>query len=305
MIIQSTQELRALTGNYYANNDFEKIKGDIEQATEELANVVGQAVIELAEEVAGTEEPGEQERELLIRVQRPIALLATLRMYQKNDLSHEDDGRKFKVSTDGGEKLPWEWQLDRDDALHLEEYYRAADALVRYLNRTKNEAWTGTEQYRLASRLIIRSGADFDRYFPIEKSERMYLLLLPFIQEVQRLTVERAYGEGWELLLEEQEQPESGAHFAACMAVALLAMSKALRRLPLRLFPGGVIRGYMTKNGMRESQVASTDDIVRVSSWMSDDAKDWIEEMKQARDGSMPEYELLPRNHRRNKYCRL
>lgn len=132
MLIDRTEQLRLLTGNYYANNDFTKIEGDIEQATDELARLVGEGVVALAEK-AYDDDP------LRKLVQRPVAILATLRMYQKNDLSHEDDGRKFKVSTDGGDKLPWEWQLDRDDALQIEAYYRAVDSLIVYLNKTKPE----------------------------------------------------------------------------------------------------------------------------------------------------------------------
>lgn len=33
------QELRELTGNYYANNKFDKISGEIELATEELSSL--------------------------------------------------------------------------------------------------------------------------------------------------------------------------------------------------------------------------------------------------------------------------
>ena len=93
LLINSSEELRQLTGNYYANNDFSKVVGDIEQATEELTELVGEKVMEQA--TIGNN------AELLKKVQRPIAILATLRLYRKNDLSHEDDGRKFKVSTDG------------------------------------------------------------------------------------------------------------------------------------------------------------------------------------------------------------
>lgn len=110
-----TKELRELTGNYYANNDFGKIKGEIELATEELSALIGEEVYKKAEEAYLNDTT--EEDELVRKVQRPIAIMATLRMYQKNDLSHEDDGRKFKIATDNSEKLPWEWQLDRDDAL--------------------------------------------------------------------------------------------------------------------------------------------------------------------------------------------
>lgn len=301
---KGAQELRELTGNYYANNKFNKIAGEIELAAEELAALVGDDVMVLAGKYYA--EPGEDaDAELVRKVQRPIAILATLRMYRKNDLSHEDDGRKFKMATDGSEKLPWEWQLDRDDALHLEEYYKAVDALIRYLNKEQLKEWTETASYKLSQTLIIRNGEAFDSYFPIERSERMYLMLVPFIREAQMLTVKRAYGSGWDDLLEEKDVPETDAHFAACKAVALLAMSMALRRLSLGVIPGGVIRRFMTENGMGESEPASLKDVERVAGWMADDATTWVNEMKLARDGGPAEYELLPKNDRRNKYCRL
>lgn len=303
---QGAKELRELTANYYANNDFSKIVGEIELATDELAQLVGEKVIELAETYYMNPEAADAGAEVVRKVQRPVALLATLRLYQKNDLSHEDDGRKFKVATDGSEKLPWEWQLERDDALHLEEYYKAVDELIRYLNEKKPVEWTDFPAYKLSQALIIRSGAAFDSYFPIERSERIFFLLLPFIKEAQQLTVKRAYGiAAWDALLAENAVPESDAHFAACKAVALLAMSMALRRLPLSVMPGGVIRRFVAESGMSESEPASLGDVERVAGWLVDDAATWIDEMKRARDGSMPDYELLPKNDRRNKYCRL
>lgn len=298
------QELRELTGNYYANNKFDKISGEIELATEELSSLIGDEAMKLVEKYY-TEPDKDADAELVRKVQRPVAILATLRMYRKNDLSHEDDGRKFKMATDNSEKLPWEWQLDRDDALHLEEYYRAVDILIRYLNKKELKEWTDTSLYKLSQTLIIRNGEAFDGYFPIERSERMYLMLVPFIREAQMLTVKRAYGSEWEELLKEKESSETDAHFAACKAVALLAMSMALRRLSLSAIPNGVIRKFMTENGMGESEPASLKDVERVAGWMADDAATWVNEMKLARDGGPVHYELLPKNDRRNKYCRL
>jgi hypothetical protein len=290
LLIERTEQLRALTGNYYANNDFTKVEGDIEQATEELARLVGEGVISLAEKA-------DDSNPLRRLVQRPIAILATLRMYQKNDLSHEDDGRKFKVSTDGGDKLPWEWQV--------EAYYRAVDSLITHLNKTKPEEWTSTSLYRATRQLIVRSGAQFDMYFPINRSERTYLLLVPFIREAQLMTVADAYGADWQKLVEEEGDTESASHYAAAMATCLLAMATALCRLPLKLLPCGVVRGYLAESGMLDSEPASLDDVRRASDWMRADAARWIDKMKRARDGSEPDYELLPRNHPRNKYCRL
>lgn len=43
------KELRELTSNYYANNDFNKIIGEIELAADELEQLVGKPVMNLAE----------------------------------------------------------------------------------------------------------------------------------------------------------------------------------------------------------------------------------------------------------------
>ena len=298
-LIESAAQLRALTGNYYANNDFQKVQGDIDQAADELGRLIGYAII------AKAEQADEGDR-LRLLVQRPVAILACLRLYQKNDLSHEDDGRKFKVSTDGGDKLPWEWQLDRDDAIQLETYYRAVDTLIDYLNEQQPEEWTGSRLYRETQSLIVRNAADMDRYYPIQRSGRTFLLLVPFIREAQLMTVQDAYGAGWkDLLAEDMDKEETAAHYAACMATCLLAMATALTRLPLKLLPCGVVRGYLAESGMRESEPATLDDVRRASDWMRADAARWIDKMKRARDGEAPDYDLLPCNHRRNKWCRL
>ena len=307
------EELRDLTGNYYANNEFNKIKSDIKVATYHLCKIVGDAVYARAlqaytnQEASGTDQGQIADVAKFVElVQRPIAIMATLQMYRKNDVSHEDSGRKVVVASDGTDKIPWEWQLDRDDAIHMEEYYQAVEQLIDYLNKTQLKEWMESEPKRLADTLLIRSGREFDKYFPIQSSERMYLLLVGFIREVQIRHIRPAYGaDKWDALLKERSTPESEVRFAACKATALLSMSLALLRMPLQLIPGGVVRNYMSENGMRESLPASVDDVNRLASWLQQDAMDWIVQMKDLRDGNVGDISLLPENDRRNKFCLL
>lgn len=302
MIIKSTDKLRFLTASYFASNDFSKIESEIALATDELRSIVGSGVVDKAEELSTV--LTEQSEEYVNMVARPIAIIATLRMYMKNDLSHEDDGRKFKTSTDGTDKIPWEWQLDRDNAIHLEEYYRAVDALICYLNDKLPAEWIESDQYQQANALIIRSGRELDYYYPIERSERTYMLLAPFIREVQLRTVARAYGEGWQELMALRD-PTDNRFYAACKAVALLAMSMAFRRLPLSVIPLGVVKQYQAKNGMNTTKLATLEDIERMAGWLETDGAIWVTEMKEQRDGSVSEYSLLPENNPKNKYVRL
>ena len=165
------QELRDLTGNYYANNDFNKIKSDIKSASYYLTKVIGDDVyVRAIDAYQKNEESGTAEGQIadvpkfIELVQRPIAIMATLQMYRKNDVSHEDSGRKVVVTSDGTDKIPWEWQLDRDDAIHMEEYYQAVEQLIDYLNKTQLKEWMESEQKKLADALLIRSGREFDKY---------------------------------------------------------------------------------------------------------------------------------------------
>lgn len=298
---QGAAELRRMTGNYYAGNDFSAIEMDIEDATDELIQVIGRAVYDKAEN-AYLKGDGNDQVRLVQLVQRPIALLATLHYFQRNDVSHEDSGRKVKLSSDGTDKIPWEWQLDRDDSIHLQAYYSAVERLIRWLNESKDADWQKSDAYRNAAGLLIRSGREFDTYFPISQSERMYILLLPFLREVQIDTVAPSYGEGFDKLLD----ATSDVRYAASKALALLTMSVALRRMPLQLIPYSVVQGFNAANGMSDSQPASLADTQRMAAMLEADAADWLERMRQLRDGTSGEdIPLLPSNSKTNKYFRV
>lgn len=299
------EELHLITGNYYASNDFLLIEQDIRDATDDVAKTIGRPLMEKVDKAyndISTEELSDAEK-LIPLVQRPVALLACVRFFRRNDVSHEDSGRKVKVSTDDSEKIPWEWQLDRDDAVHMEQYYRSMERLIAYLNETKNKDWLETESVKLAGTLIIRDADAFERYFPIQSSSRLFLLLVPFIREVQIRAIRPAYGsDKWIELLKDASVPETDTHFAACKATALLAMSQAIRRMPLQLIPSGVIRGYLAENGQIASVPATLDEVARLSSWLEADAADWLERMKVFRDGDSGDLEVLPKNCKHNKY---
>lgn len=298
---QGAAELRRMTGNYYAGNDFSAIEMDIEDATDELIQVIGRAVYDKAEN-AYLKGDGNDQVRLVQLVQRPIALLATLHYFQRNDVSHEDSGRKVKLSSDGTDKIPWEWQLDRDDSIHLQAYYSAVERLIRWLNESRDADWQNSDAYRNAAGLLIRSGREFDTYFPISQSERMYILLLPFLREVQIDTVAPSYGEGFDKLLD----ATSDVRYAASKALALLTMSVALRRMPLQLIPYSVVQGFNAANGMADSQPASLADTQRMAAMLEADAADWLERMRKLRDGtSGEEIPLLPSNSKTNKFFRV
>src|SRR5690606_14549488 len=127
------------------NNDFNKISQDIILAEEELIKIVGAGVYDRAKAFYDMSDEDKElhpdkvtDAALLERVQMPIAIYATFMMYRKNDISHESSGRKFKIDPEN-EKLPWQWQLDRDDEIQLESYYRSIDRLIDWMDEKELE----------------------------------------------------------------------------------------------------------------------------------------------------------------------
>lgn len=305
-----TAELRALTGNYYKSNDFAKVEVFIDRATEELQDIVGNALITKVDKLYNsTEEITESDKTLIKKLQRPIAIRATLLLYQRNDISHEDSGRKVKLDNDN-EKLPWEWQLERDDRIHLEDYYQGVDSLIKYLDEQKTEEWMITKKRLGIHGLLIRSGKDFDDFFPLN-SERVYIMLLPFLKEAQRKYIKPVFGEDrFDELLNTISQADGNTTLPyeyeyAGAPLALMTISTALTRMPISIMPEGLVRQAI-KTGGTETSTPSLKDIKTMAKWLEEEAKVLIDDLKLLlRENKTKNYKLLPDNDKKNKYMRV
>ncbi|MBP1593006.1 MAG: hypothetical protein H6Q12_24 [Bacteroidetes bacterium] len=305
-----TAELRALTGNYYKSNDFAKVEVFIERATEELQDIVGNALISKVDKLYNsTEEITDNDKTLIKKLQRPIAIKATLLLYQRNDISHEDSGRKIKLDNDN-EKLPWEWQLERDDRIHLEDYYQGVDSLIKYLDDNKTEEWMLTKKRLGIHGLLIRSGKDFDDFFPLN-SERVYIMLLSFLKEAQRKYIKPVFGDDkFDELLNTISKADRNTilpdeYEYAGAPLALMTISTALTRMPISIMPEGLVRQAI-KTGGTDTGMPSLKDIKEVAKWLQEEAKVLIDDLKLfLRDNKTKNYKLLPDNDKKNKYMRV
>jgi len=298
-------ELRSLTGNYYNSNDFGKMTGHILLATAELKKIIGSVVYNLAEAAYKSTETVVANIDLVPYVQLPIAILATFNLYRSNDISHEDSGRKVKIDSTN-EKIPWQWQLEADDAIQMDRYYSAVDALVAYLNESTLGAWKDSDYKKATKLLLINSAEKFDRYYPIGGSGRIYILVLPFLKETE-LKLKREFGADWTRYLAGENLTEKDDEVLEYLlpAIPLLAMSVAVMRLPLGIIPQGVVRNHASKSiTMDASDAATKSDIKDMSKWMKDDAEELINLAKISRNGTT-EIQLLPVNSVNNKFVRV
>lgn len=308
---KGTEELRTLTGNYFANNDFSKVSGQIGLVTETIKALIGDDTYREIENLY----VANSDSDIIGFVQRPIAILSTLRLYQRNDLSHEDDGRKMKIDPDN-EKLPWEWQLQRDDQIHMEDYYQALDVLMKKLEKNSTgsvwgDAWHQSTAYKIAQSLLLNSGQYLSWYVGIENPYHTYYFLLPYLRSSQ-LKIKEAYGDNFGEILEEgrtmteEKLAEASTKYDyACRALIHLAMMEAMNNTFVRATPFGIVR-YAISDGGNPGNSATDDDIFKASQNFRMMAKMEIEQMKKARDSSTATFALLPENYdRKDKYLRL
>ncbi len=353
MIIKDSEQMRRLTGSFYANADFSKIETIVRGVEDELAQVIGRDVMaSLAQEAEGEEATMKIEtadgqtlrvanREFnigqdgtirlgegysaygitarlegdtlhlanasaVVSCQQAVAYMAAMRYYRLNDISHETMGRKVKIDHDN-EARPFEWQLARDDRMHLEEYYRALDRLTGALASDPRYWQTGS--YRRQAGLIVRSAEMLTWLTGADESPWLYLRLVPHLAESQRF-VEQAYGSKFDAGSIEAPYPSTDTlDYAASKAVALGAIALMGRRTSLQALPYGLMRLFESDGGGNRQEQGTMERIGDYLKQLSRDQHYWLEEMKRLRDAAAgletTTHLQMPENDRHNKYMRL
>lgn len=324
MLITSSLELRNLTGSFYANNDFTKVKTDIELETEDIVRLIGQPVYDRAinayQPSTDGEAPGKPkadasdiDKELIQRIQLPIALNAAYRYYQSNLVSHDDTGRKAKLDKDH-ESMAWEWMLDRDDAAHLRKAQRSTDRLIDWLDAKDIDEWKDSAQKKATRALFVPNTEIFNQQFPIDNSSRFYYIVSPFIRDVQLTHIRKALADDYEPLLSAFQEgsaltkrQEILLHLVQS-AMPLLTMAMAVKRYTVQIMPEGVVQGYKSfMQGLNANNIATMPAIQYYSLHLEREAQTALDEIRKYRYAEQPEYnptQLLPENKPSRKFAR-
>jgi hypothetical protein len=306
MIFKDSKELAATTGNYFANNNFDKVRPYLETASLNMAKIIGAETIKKAEDIYLATEQSETDAELLKIIQHPIAIMGTLQLYRHNDIAHEDTGRKVKIDADK-EKLPWEWQLNRDDDIMLNDYYDAVDNLLIYLEDKKIDTWL-VQKTRIGFKsLLLPDSNAFSRFWDID-SPRIFIQLLPLIKEAQRRWLVPAYGKEdfEELLLTVQNNKAYTvpAYEYAANALVLYTMHLAFKRGIFSIIPQGIIQKNLQSDGTFKGESISYSTLNKYTEYLRHEADILLDDMKIIKQGPQT-YELLPNNDKNNKYMIL
>lgn len=311
-------EIRELTGSYYANNDFLRIKTDWILAEEEIKALVGADLFDRADDHYNSEDylatgsdsanPEDQLKDQLVQhLQIPIAFIATFRYYQTNIVSHEDSGRKVKIDTEN-EKLPWEWMLDRDDTAQVRKAQETTDRLIRFLEEKQITEWIQSDKRALTRRLFVNTETIFQDAYPmIDSSPRFFYTTTPFNREVQTIQIKKALGTWYATLFDYWESFQtvegSGSSTSGSSGgipseadtdafleelllqvqtvIPLLVMIKSVTRLSLQVLPYGVVQHFKS---MMQTANASQATLPQVQAMylktLREEAADMLDDIK-------------------------
>lgn len=316
-------ELRELTGSYFANNDFTKIRTDALLESERMIDLVGEGVYDrAANHYHGSrylaEEPTAEEQlndDLVQHLQLPISLMASIKFYQANLVSHEDAGRKVKID-EANEKMAWEWMLEKDDDAHFRKAYATIDRLIRFLDKKALDEWKDSDQKKATRALLINSTEAFNDIYPIDNSPRFYYSTLPFNREVQREVIRKVLGAKYDLVLEYFQDPPALVDDTlarllnlAQLAIPIHVMLLAVKRFPVQVLPTGVVQQFksMSQFSSSASQPAEANVLKAFITNMEKDAakalNNLVKEVKKL-DPTAGQYQFLPVNDPANKYFR-
>lgn len=197
------EELAALLGFSFESLEFDRLQPYILTDEARIRKIIGNAIYDAAQSRynASGYSPdltsSDKLDQLVHRIQAAHVFTAYLSFAKNNDLSHGSSGRKVMVGTD--EKTPWEWQVENDNRALLRKAYDALDALLYFLEQnagaTGFTAWKDSAERKQLRGRFIQNMEQFDALFPIDKSMRFFMLMRPFMLEVEQDVVASSIGQ--------------------------------------------------------------------------------------------------------------
>ena len=249
-------ELKELLGAIDANIILKNLIPDLKTATNEIIDLIGIEVYAKAVEAYADGTIAEDDKDFIYAVRYPIAVNAYRLFAPTNDVAHTNNGRKMRQ--DDGEKLPFQWMIDSDNAALEKRYYRALDDLIKFLDRSKVEEetettlyaiWTGSDAFKATHDLFIRTVADFDKIFPLQ-SRLLLIKLAPGISDCEQYEIRPRVGteklNALKLALKSTTPITEATDLELIRLIrhasVAYAFAWAMPRLSVQLYPEGVLQ---------------------------------------------------------------
>lgn len=322
MIIKTAEQIRNLTGSYYANNDFEKIRSTLMAVEDEIADVIGRTVMEsLVEEsknkevsISFTTEDGKVlkigDKEFVVegdtlkiggyspygiigRVEGDTLKISNSRAVYacQQAVAYMATMRFYRLNDVSHENMGRKVKIDRENEARPFEWQLARD------DRAHLE-----EHYRALDRLVRALDGD-PRFMATALWKRKNSLIVKDADSLSYLTGLDPSPWLYLRLLPYLDESQrfvaktygTGFHdavaegsdelqHAAQMAVSLGAIALMGRRTSLQTLPYGLMKIFESDGGGNRKEAADIDRLDDYLKHLSHEQHYWIEEMKILRD---------------------
>jgi hypothetical protein len=246
-------ELKDLLSFLDADLKFKKLSADIKTATGEVIDLIGKEIYELAVAAYKDTSISQEDKDFIYAVRYPIAIQAYRLFAPTGDVAHTNNGRKMRQ--DDGEKLPFEWLLDKSDKALEIRYYRALDEMIKFLDSTEdielNTLWKDSEYYKMSRELFVHSTKVFSEVFPIE-SRLLYIKLTSGLKDCEDYHIKALVGRdkfnalktALKSNIEIIDEKDLELIQLIKKATVFHAMAWSMPRYSVNLYPEGVLQHY-------------------------------------------------------------
>jgi hypothetical protein len=250
---KGAEELVSVLGLIDSDLTFEKWAPIIPLGVRDLKAVIGDDTVKALDDFykEDTGENGENDteeqiaekvakREAVRLAQQAAGMFTWLKVIPTLEAQHGNAGRGKRLGENEHGLTGAQEFKDEDNIRNMA--YEAIDALVELLDDKDFDFWTNSPKKKAIEKLLIKDKETFDLYYHTG-SHRLFLTLVPMIREVQEdhiipiLTRDR-----FDRLLQGDETLTAKLMDAARRPLALLAIKKAVERLPIEILPTGIVQ---------------------------------------------------------------
>ena len=272
------KELVNVLGLIDRDLEFTKWEPILPLATKELVSIIGPEPVTALDayyrEDTKTQADADKDWDEALRLaQQAIAMFAWIRVIPTLDAQHSTAGRgKHLGENEHGMTAVQEF---KDEENIRSMAYQAVDALVAEMEEKAFSWWTSSKKHQQLQTLLIRDKDTFDEFFVIG-SHRLFLTLIPMIREVQDAYLVPILGyQRMSALLDGTSDLPANILPMVQRPLALLAMKRAVERLPIEVLPDGIVQVQqvgMVRDRMKAEQQARNS----VAQNLSKDAEEFL-----------------------------
>lgn len=266
LILNSTEEIKQYVSFIHNDIRFENFKTDILLAQNEIIELVGQDVFDLANIHDSGSGGIDDVDQLTEKMKLATALLTYLRYAQNHDVSHGSEGRRATINNEQ-QKMAWEWMIDRDNAAMVSKANESLDDLIKYLDNNEDviPEWKDSDAKKTARKLFINNAAEFSQIQQIDRV--FYLRVIAYINQAEVLSIEPVLTtEVFDTLKLEFEENNTLSDekllLRLRMAIVPLVMRDAFNRMSIALIPGGASIAFTSDQKTSKASEAAKKELI-------------------------------------------